>query len=191
MSNLHYRDIINFFVEKFGYKSYLELGVRDLSNTFNQVRCDFKEGVDIDPYCNPTHHMSTDEFFAGVGKDKTWDIILIDADHEKNQVLKDFENCLTRLNDGGTIIMDDINPTEEWLLSPTYCNNAWEAFAELSKRSDIQLHAVVPTYAGFVRRGKQKGHSLQVESDFSFLSDNRDTLVRPITFQQLQNMFTK
>lgn len=185
--HLHYKEIINYFVNKYGYKSYLELGLRDINNTFVHVNCVEKESVDINAYCGATHIMTTDQFFETVGKEKTWDIIFIDADHEKTQVLKDFENSLERLNPNGTIIMDDINPTEDWLLTPQFCHNAWEAFAELSKRKDIEIHAVTPSFAGFVRRGKQKPHSLEIESSFSFLNINRTKLVRPITFEELQN----
>ena len=56
-----------------------------------------KEGVDIDPGCLPTHLMTTDDYFDSVGKDVKWDIIFIDASHEKTQVLKDFNNSLEHL----------------------------------------------------------------------------------------------
>jgi hypothetical protein len=191
MSNvqIHYREIINFFIEKFNYQSYLELGVRDTNNTFNHVNCAEKEGVDCNPSSNPTHCMYTDEFFETIGKDKTWDIIFIDASHEKNQVLRDFDNALQRLNENGTIIMDDINPDALHLLSPVYCDNAWEAFAELGKRSDLQMHAVVPSYFGFVRRGTQLAHSLNIEPTYEFLNANREELVRPISWNDLMIMF--
>jgi len=186
---IHYREIINFFINKFNYQSYLELGVRDANNTFNHIICNSKEGVDCNPTSNPTYCMYTDEFFDTVGKDKTWDIIFIDASHEKNQVLRDFENSLKRLNSNGTIIMDDINPTDPYLLDPTFCDNAWEAFAELGKRSDLEIHAVIPSFSGFVRRGKQKPHSLDIQSTYEFLNSNRDEITRPITWEQLISLF--
>ena len=186
---IHYRDIINFFINKFNYQSYLELGVRDANNTFNHISCNSKEGVDCNPASNPTYCMYTDEFFETVGKDKTWDIIFIDASHEKNQVLRDFENSLARLNENGTIIMDDINPTEPFLLSPTFCDNAWEAFAELGKRSDIQMHAVTPSFFGFVRKGRQIPHTLEIQPNFEFLNQHREEIVRPITWDELLIMF--
>jgi len=189
INQIHYKEIINFFANKFGHKSYLELGLRDANNTFNHIICPEKESVDINPYCGATHNMSTDDFFNSIGKNKTWDLIFIDADHEKGQVLKDFENAISRLNPNGTIIMDDINPTAEWLLTPNFCYNAWEAFAELGKRNDLQMHAVTPSFSGFVRRGAQLPHSLSVESNFAFLENNRELLVRPVSFEQLQNMF--
>jgi len=186
---LHYREIINFFIEKFNYQTYLELGVRDANNTFNHIRCAEKEGVDCNPASNPTHLMYTDEFFESAGKDKTWDIIFIDASHEKNQVLRDFENSLARLNENGTIVMDDINPTEPFLLSEQFCHNAWEAFAELRKRNDLQMHAIVPSFSGFVRRGKQKAYTKDIIATYDFLETNRNEIVQPITWNELISMF--
>jgi hypothetical protein len=186
---IHYREIINFFIDKFGYTTYLELGVRDANNTFNHIKCTEKEGVDCNPASNPTYLMYTDEFFDSVGKHKTWDIIFIDASHEKHQVLRDFENALARLNENGTIIMDDINPTEPFLLSEEFCHNAWEAFAELRKRTDLQMHAVIPSYSGFVRRGKQTAFTKKVEPNFEFLEKNRAELVLPINWNDLTSLF--
>lgn len=188
-NQIHYREIINFFVEKFNYQTYLELGVRDRNNTFNHIKCNQKEGVDINSTSNPTYCMSTDEFFKTVGRDKTWDIIFIDASHERDQVLRDFENALDRLNVDGTIIMDDINPTEPYLLAPEFCDNAWEAFAKLRQRSDLQMHAVVPSFSGFVRRGTQVPLSITVEPTYEFLNKNRDTIVQPVTWELLTTMF--
>ena len=62
-----YREIIEFFVKHFNYQSYLELGVRDSSNTFNHINCAIKEGVDINAACSPTHCMTTDEFLRPLG----------------------------------------------------------------------------------------------------------------------------
>jgi hypothetical protein len=189
IGQIHYREIINFFIEKFGYQTYLELGVRDANNTFNHIKCTQKEGVDCNPASNPTHLMYTNDFFATVGNEKKWDIIFIDASHEKNQVLQDFENSLARLNDNGTIIMDDINPTEPFLLSEQYCHNAWEAFAELRQRTDLQMHAVIPSFSGFVRRGKQKAFSKKIEPTFEFLEQNRNELIQAVTWNELISMF--
>ena len=119
---MKHHELINFFISKFNYNSYLELGLRDVNNTFNNVNCILKESVDINNICNPTHHMSTDTFF--INNIKKWDIIFIDADHDKNQVLTDFNNAYKYLSNNGTIIMDDVNPLEEFLLHPNYCNNA-------------------------------------------------------------------
>ena len=189
MTIVHYREVIKFFAEKFNYNSYLELGIRDLTNCFNHIPCELKEGVDISPACNPTWCMTTDEYFSTVGNEKTWDLIFIDASHERDQVMRDFENSLSRLNENGIIIMDDINPTEPFLLSPVYCDNAWEAFAELGKRTDLEMHAIMPSYAGYVRRGTQEGHSLDIQPTYEFLDTHRNEITRPMEWEQIMKKF--
>jgi hypothetical protein len=189
MKNLPYYPIINHFIKKYNYKTYLELGVRDKTNTFNNIFCELKEGVDINPNCNPDYLMTTDEFFSTLPIEKKWDLIFIDADHEKNQVMRDFENSLLHLSENGTIIMDDINPFTEELLLPQYCNNAWEVFATLRKtRDDLEMFAIQSSFCGIVRRGKQKTHNLEIKSDFLFLDKNRDELLNVTEWEKIITM---
>ena len=85
--------------------------------------------------------------------------------------------------------MDDINPDQPFLLSATYCHNAWEAFAELGKRTNLEMHAILPSYAGYVRRGNQIGHKLDVQPTYEFLDANREELTRPLSWQQIMETF--
>jgi hypothetical protein len=186
MINLPYYPIINHFIEKYKYKSYLEFGVRDKTNTYNFINCEDKSGVDINPNCGPDYIMTTDDFFKSIPKDKKWDIIFIDADHEKNQVMKDFINSLEHLNFNGTIIMDDINPFTEELTKPEYCHNAWEVFATLRKeRSDLEMYTIYSSFCGVVRWGKQKTHNLNIESNFKFLNENRKELLNVLNWEEV------
>lgn len=186
MQNLPYHPIINHFVRKYGYTRYLELGVRDKTSTFNHIDCSDKTGVDIDPNCNPTYLMTTDTFFETVAGTQKWDLIFIDASHEKNQVEKDFNNSLKHLSENGTIVMDDINPFTEELLNPWYCHNAWEVFAKLrGEREDLEMFGIESSFCGVVRRGKQKTHSLVLESSFNFLNQNRQELLNILTWEEV------
>lgn len=178
MKNLPYYPIINFFIKKYNHQTYLELGVRDKTNTFNNIECEKKEGVDINPNCYPDYLMTTDEFFETIPKDKKWDIIFIDADHEKIQVMRDFLNSLEHLSEGGTIIMDDINPFTKELIKPEFCHNAWEVFATLRKtRTDLEMYSIESSFCGVIRQGEQITHNLDIESNFEFLDKNRQTLL--------------
>jgi hypothetical protein len=186
LTNQPYHPIINFFIQKFNYQSYLELGVRDKTNTFNHINCIKKEGVDIDDGCQPTHLMTTDDYFSSVGKDVKWDIIFIDASHEKNQVLKDFNNSLEHLNENGTIIMDDINPFFEELLQEYYCHNEWEVFANLrGTRPDLDMHGIYSSFCGIVRRGQQKTHNLDIQPTFDFLNKHRMELINILSWDEI------
>ena len=56
--------------------------------------------------------MTSDEFFEQ-NKEK-FDIVFIDGLHHSEQVYKDILNSLNILNEDGTIICHDMNPTEEF-----------------------------------------------------------------------------
>lgn len=76
---------------------YLELGILCGTN-FQSLMIENKQSVDIIAYSiKPTHLMKTDDFFDQ-NKD-IFDIIYIDADHEYNQVIKDYNNSVDCLSD--------------------------------------------------------------------------------------------
>jgi hypothetical protein len=189
MQQLKYHEMINYFCDKFNYNSYLELGLRNPNDTFNYIRCEHKVSVDINPNCNPMYCMSTDEYFANLDKDVKFDIIFIDACHDKNFVHRDFKNSFKHLNEHGTIIMDDINPTSEYLLEQEWCGDAWEVFFELGKRSDLHIGTIMPSFTGFVRRGSQVPHNLVLHSSYLFLDENREQITKPIDFNKLDDIF--
>lgn len=93
--------IINNLIHEYGYTSYLEIGVGG-HHTFNQIRCEQKEGTDID------QGVSSDQFFAQ--NERKFDLIFIDADHDHQQCEKDIINALNCLNENGVIVMHDVNP---------------------------------------------------------------------------------
>lgn len=101
-------DVCNFLIAKYGYTKYLEIGVRR-NDCFDRVRCETKHG--IDPFCDTTFNMTSDEFFENVkGR---YDIIFIDGWHSEEQVDRDIIGALSRLNVGGTIILHDTEPMKE------------------------------------------------------------------------------
>lgn len=103
-------DIIQKFISKRNYKSYLEIGTYRNVN-FDKITIDNKVSIDPDPEAKATYQMTSDEFFA-VNKDK-FDIVFIDGLHEHNQVYKDIQNSLKFLNPNGVIILHDCMPKNE------------------------------------------------------------------------------
>ena len=177
-------DLINFFIEAFGYTSYLEVGVKGEQKNFVHIKCERKEG--IDPNGCTTHKMTSDEYFDTVGRDIKWDLIFIDGLHERAQVKRDIENALLHLNENGTIVCHDVNPRESWLLGEAYCWNAWEAFAELrTERDDIEMHGVTFDHAGFIRKGSQEIWTKPVQYSWEYLQANRSRLMQELTPEQL------
>lgn len=103
-------DIIQKFIDKRNYKSYLEIGTYRNVN-FDKITIDNKVSIDPDPEAKATYQMTSDEFFA-INQDK-FDIVFIDGLHEHNQVYKDIQNSLKFLNPNGVIILHDCMPKNE------------------------------------------------------------------------------
>jgi hypothetical protein len=104
-------DLINFLIEKYNFKSYLEIGYQD-GICYGNINIDTKNAVD--PFPRKTEEsllvMTSDDFFK-FNKGK-FDIIFIDGLHTYEQVKTDFENSLSIINDGGVIVLHDMNPVD-------------------------------------------------------------------------------
>lgn len=125
-------DVINSFIEKNGYKSYLELGYYK-GWSFDQINCEYKCAVDPSP-CKDAEQLAlgqrdyiiykekdlaikeivnkntSDDFFSRLLEDAKFDIVFIDGLHEATQVEKDIRNALRYLSPKGTIVLHDCNP---------------------------------------------------------------------------------
>ena len=118
-------DIINYFIEKYNYNNYLEIGIDNPNNNFNKIICRNKTGVDPHKACD--FKMTSDDFFSQLKKTNFYDIIFIDGLHTSSQVLKDIKNSLNCLSAEGTIIVHDCNPATRRLQRPLkeYHRGAW------------------------------------------------------------------
>jgi len=131
-------DIINLFIEKNNYKSYLEIGYYK-GWSFDQIFCEKKLAVDPNPCKNSwqetypygvsfedsglIYKQTSDDFF-NLWRGSKWDIVFIDGLHEAKQVEKDIMNSLNHLSPGGTIVLHDCNPPE-YLHTTTGINGCW------------------------------------------------------------------
>ena len=129
---MHHIEIINTLINRYDYKTYLEIGVHTAENCFNHINCENKTGVDpgyenqIEKY---DYKMESDTFFNSVRNgatefppDMKWDIIFIDGLHLAEQVESDIENSLLHLSGGGTIVMHDCSPPSELIAREEYQN---------------------------------------------------------------------
>jgi len=156
-------DIINKYIKKNGYKDYLEIGLQSGLCRDNIV---VKNKTTVDPDVrsdNPTHTMTSDEFFAQ-NKNK-FDVIFIDGLHHGDQVLKDIENSLAVLKDGGMIFCHDMLPNSEIVQAvprkqAIWTGNCWQAWAKLKgTRKNLSMFIVEDDWGvGVIKRGKQKTH---------------------------------
>lgn len=145
-------ELINFLIEKFDLKNYLEIGVDNGSN-YNKIICESKNSVDPaeDKYSHakPTYKMTSDGFFKNEAKNHApFDIIFIDGLHHSEQVDKDIENSIKFLTDDGFIILHDCNPlTEEVQIIPrtkigVWNGDVWKSIVKF-RNSDSKLGCVV------------------------------------------------
>jgi predicted O-methyltransferase YrrM len=121
--------IIKSIINNCGYKTYLELGVYDGENLlYVGDGLDRIIGVDItDKRNNKSTNFYlgyTDSFFEQ--NKETFDVIFIDACHNIEQVIKDFNNSIKCLNKNGVIFLHDTDPESEYLLHDGYCSDSYK-----------------------------------------------------------------
>lgn len=114
----HHTQLLNALIEKYGYKSYLEIGVQNPANNFDKLKCEWKVGVDPDMVCKPktgvAFNGTSDEYFEERPSESSlFDLGFIDGNHTKEQVKKDFENLLRCLSPNGRIVIHDVLPENE------------------------------------------------------------------------------
>ena len=135
------------------YKSYLEIGVQNPDANFNRIPICDKVGVDPNPISRATYCMTSDIFFAN--NQQKFDLIFVDGLHEYQQVMRDIENSMKFLNDGGTIVVHDNNPhTKEMQIVPMLPNqiqwtgDGWKAWVTLRRKITNFSFKVVDTDYG-------------------------------------------
>lgn len=172
--------VINELVKTHGYKTYLEIGVRNPGSNFDKIQCAQKDGIDPKGQCN--YVMTSDEFFDK-HKDKRYDLVFIDGLHRWWQVLRDVQNSLLCLNDGGAVVLHDCSPeTAEYAKEDgEYCASVWKAWAILRMtRPDLEMRVYDTDHGvGVITRGRQE---LFPEVDvtkltYDFLAANRSKLL--------------
>lgn len=124
-----YMTLISKIVETTSCEIYLELGVlQGLNIKEARKYCNRCIGVDIRDillYRDFEFHLkSTDEFFKTFKESPN--IIFIDADHNFEQVKKDFTNSLNCLSKYGIIILHDTDPADGKYLVPSHCGDSYK-----------------------------------------------------------------
>ena len=133
-------DMINYFIKKNDYKSYLEIGC-DKNQIFSQITLNKKIGVD--PYSGGNVRKTSDDFFRE-NKEK-FDLIFIDGLHVYDQVKRDIINSINFLNKEGVILVHDCLPdTIGKQAVPRYKmqwnGDVWKAIVDLRQRDDLEIH---------------------------------------------------
>jgi hypothetical protein len=172
-------DLINHCIKKYGYTSYLEIGCQN-NLCFDKIECEKKVGVD--PQSGGTIKLTSDKYFAqnairarteGQEQD-LFDIVFIDGLHDCNQVVKDVNNAINYLNEGGRIILHDCNPKrEEDQSNPNVrSGDAWKALAFFRSKHGLEIKTCDSDFGlGMIRFGENKNR-LKIEKTFQDLTWN-------------------
>ena len=124
MNITHHTSLLNALIKKYGYNSYLEIGVKNPANNFDLIECENKTGVDPVFIRKDILITTSDLFFDW--NEKQFDLIFIDGDHTADQVKKDFENSLKCLTENGRIVIHDCLPElEETTCVPRGNQKVW------------------------------------------------------------------
>jgi hypothetical protein len=191
-------DIINNFIQKFGYKSYLEIGTQNPNGNFNQI--EIKNKYSVEPFpptglnANDYSFVGTsDKYFDFISPDTKFDIIFIDGLHHYQQVLKDIENALNHLSENGTIVCHDCLPTTEKMQERDdhggeWTGDVWKAIAKLRVETiDLDIKVVDTDYGcGIIRRGTNIPYVTNENyKTYTFFNSNKQELMNVISKEQL------
>jgi len=180
--------VLNILANRRTYRSYLEIGVAG-KKTFEAVQIENKECIDPIPSFEATHVMTSDDFFAGPGHSKSWDLIFIDGLHHADQVRRDIDNSLARLNNGGAIVVHDCLPLNEVMqIVPRqqgfWTGDVWKAWAWYRmNRGDLSMYVIdTDLGCGIIERGQQQLYPHIDNLDFQYLAEHKKELLNLISW---------
>lgn len=188
-------DIIQTLINKFKYKSYLEIGVAG-GECFNSIICDMKVGVDPRLDGPATVRLSSDTYFEQYS-DAKFDIIFIDGLHHSDQVTRDIQNSLNALNSNGTIVMHDCSPTTEYMqLVPCpvgineWTGDVWKSVVQFRQEYTYETFVVdTDLGVGIIRPNGPAQNKLVITDELIFdnLVKNRSNWLNLITPEAFNN----
>ena len=198
-------DIINYFIKKFTFSRYLEIGVQSGLN-IEKITATHKDGVDPGggKYSNLSklvnYKMTSDEFFKVI-KDsgKEYDFIFIDGLHVSEQVDKDFQNSLNHLAKGGVIMLHDtLPPSYEAQVVPRiqggWTGDVWKTVVKLRCSSENLEITTIDTDCGctIIRSGSQLPYSASSIEEcltWEYFVKNKGEMMNIISPSMLEEKF--
>lgn len=142
-------DLINSIAARIGARTYLEIGVQ-AGHTISRVEVDRIVGVDPDPSSAATIHLPSDAYFGtldAADSSERFDLVFVDGLHHREQVVRDVENSIRYLSDGGVIVVHDCNPPTEKaggraMCGGVWCGDVWRGWIDLRRSLDRECFVV-------------------------------------------------
>lgn len=207
-------EVLNHLLSRFNEDAkYLEIGVRNPNNNFNQINSKLKISVDpgLEFKENPVDFkMTSDSFFEALKKNELkevpdkFDVIFIDGLHLAEQVERDITNALDFINDKGFIVLHDCNPPSEWHareeyyydLSPArkyWTGTTWKAFYKQRFNPNLSC-ACIDSDWGLGIITKNKMFSVLEENfnpfyEFKILESRRKESLNLMSFNEFKSRF--
>jgi len=165
-------------LNKVNAKSYLEIGC-DKDQIFRHINCQKKVGVD--PVRGGSLRMTSDQYFENY--QDTFDVIFIDGLHHYEQVTRDVNNAISRLNPNGIILIHDMLPVHEDetsmplpIKSPNtryWLGDVWRLAFDLMGRSDITFKLIaMDCGCGVITKTPQVPIDIRHENSWEWYCNN-------------------
>lgn len=184
-------EIINSLISKFGYQSYLEIGVRHPTHNFDFIVAEHKVGVDPAESACATYCMTSDEFFKQ--NEERFDIVFVDGLHHADQCFIDINQSLKVLKPGGSIVVHDCKPESyEAQVVPRMQNvwngDVWKAWVLLRyKREDLEMFVVDSDEGcGIIRKGHQKLIKLDGPLEYDYFVTKMQEWLNLVSVEEFQ-----
>lgn len=206
-------EIINYLIEKNNFETYLEIGIRNPDDNFNHIRCKSKIGVDPIPLSHDQLKVFgggyDSEFWLGTSNDffeksllrDSFDVIFIDGLHVYYQVLRDLENSLIYLNEGGYIIVHDSLPEKEIQQTvpaqdlSSWFGDVWKAVVIFNSTHQSVHFTTVDTDCGCAIFQNHSGTITfkpdfkKEDLDWKFYEENKKNLLHVISVDEFKTIY--
>jgi len=191
-------NVINQIINKYGFKSYLEIGVQDYYCNCDKIQVDDKTSVDPAPRNKCDYTMTSDEFFAQLPTDKKYDFCFVDGYHLEAFAYRDVINCLNHLSDGGIIMVHDCIPTAEdqqteHIPQGAWVGTVWKAWAKLRcTRPDLFMCVLDTDWGcGIIKRGSQQLYNngqIPPVLDWKYYTEHRNEMLNVVPVSEIENI---